>query len=66
MPHHAVHLRVTTLAIAFASTAYSASVFQVTERFRVSDEVATLGISLCVLGFTIGPLVRLTAGRFSS
>lgn len=48
---------ITTLAIAFASTAYSGSVPQVVEQFHVSDEVATLGISLFVLGFAIGPLL---------
>ena len=48
---------ITTLAIAFASTAYSGSVPQVIDRFNVSDEVATLGVSLFVLGFAIGPLL---------
>ena len=48
---------ITTLAIAFASTAYSGSIPQVIERFHVSDEVATLGVSLFVLGFAIGPLL---------
>ena len=48
---------ITTLAIAFASTAYSGSIPQVIEQFHVSDEVATLGVSLFVLGFAIGPLL---------
>ena len=48
---------ITTLAIAFASTAYSGSVPQVVNHFHVSDEVATLGVSLFVLGFAIGPLL---------
>lgn len=48
---------IATLAIAFASTAYSGSVPQVIEQFHVSEEVATLGISLFVLGFAVGPLL---------
>ena len=48
---------ITTLAIAFASTAYSGSIPQVIEHFHVSDEVATLGVSLFVLGFAVGPLL---------
>lgn len=48
---------IATLAIAFASTAYSGSIPQIIEEFHVSDEVATLGISLFVLGFAIGPLL---------
>ena len=48
---------ITTLAIAFALTAYSGSIPQVIEHFHVSDEVATLGVSLFVLGFAVGPLL---------
>ena len=48
---------IATLAVAFVSTAYSGTVIQVIEEFHCSKEVATLGISLFVLGFAIGPLL---------
>ena len=47
---------VATLAVTFNSSAYSGGVIQVIEEFAVSQEVVTLGISLFVLGFAIGPL----------
>lgn len=46
-----------TLAVAFVSSAYSGGADQVIMRFGVSEEVFTLGISLFVLGFAIGPLL---------
>ncbi|EXJ69961.1 uncharacterized protein A1O5_07034 [Cladophialophora psammophila CBS 110553] len=46
-----------TLAVAFVSTAYTASTKQIIEAFGCSQEVATLGVSLFVLGFAIGPLL---------
>ncbi|KAI9849436.1 MAG: MFS siderochrome iron transporter 1 [Sclerophora amabilis] len=46
-----------TLAVSFASSAYSGSVEQTIGEFSCSEEVATLGISLFVLGFAIGPLL---------
>ncbi len=46
-----------TLAVAFVSTAYTASITQVIEEFHCSQEIATLGVSLFVLGFAIGPLL---------
>lgn len=46
-----------TLAVAFVSSAYSGSVAQVIRQFGISQEVATLGISLFVLGFAVGPLL---------
>ncbi|KIW92621.1 uncharacterized protein Z519_06468 [Cladophialophora bantiana CBS 173.52] len=46
-----------TLAVAFVSTAYTASIKQIIEAFGCSQEVATLGVSLFVLGFAIGPLL---------
>ncbi|KAK6343167.1 hypothetical protein TWF718_008540 [Orbilia javanica] len=45
-----------TLAIAFVSSAYSGGMQQIREEFECSNIVAILGISLFVLGFTIGPL----------
>lgn len=48
---------IVTLAVAFVSSAYSGGVDQVMEEFGVGEEVVTLGISLFVLGFAIGPLL---------
>lgn len=48
---------VATLAVAFVSSAYSGATRQIIEEFQASQEVATLGISLFVLGFAIGPLL---------
>ncbi|KAJ5716817.1 hypothetical protein N7488_002463 [Penicillium malachiteum] len=45
-----------TLAVALVSSAYSGGISQIVEHFRVSEEVAILGVSLFVLGFAIGPL----------
>jgi multidrug resistance protein len=46
-----------TLAVAFVSSAYSATIPQVIAEFHCSTEVATLGTSLFVLGFAGGPLL---------
>ena len=46
-----------TLAVAFVSSAYSGATEQVIAEFHCSTEVATLGISLFVLGFAVGPLL---------
>ena len=46
-----------TLAVAFVSSAYSAAIPQVIAEFHCSLEVATLGTSLFVLGFAVGPLM---------
>jgi hypothetical protein len=46
-----------TLATTFASSAYSGGIEQVIHSFDISQEVATLGISLYVLGFACGPLI---------
>ncbi|KAE8364519.1 major facilitator superfamily domain-containing protein [Aspergillus caelatus] len=47
-----------TLSVAFASSAYSGDLSSICQYFEVSDEAATLGLSLYVLGFAIGPLLR--------
>lgn len=39
------------------SSAYSGGIDQILTTFNIGDEVATLGISLFVLGFAIGPLL---------
>ena len=46
-----------TLAVAFVSSAYTGGIGQIIQTFHVSDEVVTLGLSLFVLGFAIGPLL---------
>lgn len=45
-----------TMTVAVGSSAYSGASKQVMEYFDVSQEIATLGLSLFVLGFTLGPL----------
>lgn len=44
------------LAVAVASSAYSGAIEQVMEDLDVGNEVATLGLSLFVIGFALGPL----------
>lgn len=46
-----------TLIISLASSAYSGSISGVIQYFGISDEVATLGLSLYVIGFAVGPLL---------
>ncbi|KAJ5605349.1 hypothetical protein N7510_010503 [Penicillium lagena] len=45
-----------TFAVSLISSAYTGGVQEIKEQFRVGNEIATLGISLFVLGFAIGPL----------
>ncbi|OTB03604.1 hypothetical protein M426DRAFT_321524 [Hypoxylon sp. CI-4A] len=46
-----------TLAVALVSSAYSGGVAEIIYEFKISQEVAILGVSLFVLGFAIGPLL---------
>lgn len=46
-----------TLSVSLTSSAYSGSIKSVISHFQVSDEVATLGLSLFIFGFAIGPLL---------
>ncbi|KAL2837461.1 MFS general substrate transporter [Aspergillus pseudodeflectus] len=46
-----------TLAVSLDSSAYSGGITQIIEEFHISTEVATLGVSLFVVGFAIGPLL---------
>ena len=46
-----------TLAVAFVSSAFSGGANEVLMTFHTSQEIFTLGISLFVLGFAIGPLL---------
>lgn len=48
---------IATLAVAFVSSAFSGGISQVMRTFNIGQEVATLGISLFVLGFALGPLL---------
>lgn len=46
-----------TLAIAYTSSTYSGGAAEVKAEFDTSDELVTLGVSLFVLGFALGPLL---------
>ncbi|KAF5639070.1 hypothetical protein F52700_4239 [Fusarium sp. NRRL 52700] len=46
-----------TLAISLISSAYTGGMEQIIRDFHISQEVATLGVSLFVLGFALGPLL---------
>jgi len=48
---------IATLAVAFVSSAYTGGLEKVIVEFGVSQEVVTLGVSLFVLGFALGPLI---------
>ena|SRR5438552_3238710 len=52
-----VLLSLTTFVVTFASSVFSSALRVVAVEFHVSNEVATLGISLFVAGFAVGPLV---------
>jgi multidrug resistance protein len=45
-----------TLAVSLCSSAFSGGIEQLMVEFHSSQEVATLGLSLFVLGFAVGPL----------
>jgi hypothetical protein len=53
----AVLQSLSTFAVTFASSVYVGGIEGVMQRFNVSEEVATLGLSLFVLGFALGPLL---------
>ncbi len=46
----------TTFGATFGSSVYSSGTRAVSEQFGVSTEIATLGLSLFVLGFAVGPI----------
>lgn len=48
---------IATLAVALVSSAYTGGIQEIIMEFGISKEVATLGVSLFVLGFAIGPLL---------
>lgn len=46
-----------TFAIALVSSAYSGSINEIIAEFKISEEIALLGISIFVVGFAVGPLI---------
>lgn len=48
---------IATLAVALISSAYSGGANQIMQEFLVDTEIVTLGVSLFVLGFAVGPLI---------
>lgn len=46
-----------TFVVTFSSSVYVSGIGGIEQRFNASEEVATLGLSLFVLGFAIGPLI---------
>ncbi|KAK5110379.1 MFS siderochrome iron transporter 1 [Meristemomyces frigidus] len=48
---------IATLAVAFVSSAFSGGGKEIIAEFHCSQEVFTLGLSLFVLGFAVGPLI---------
>jgi len=48
---------ISTLAVSFCTSAYLSALPQLREYFQVSDLVITLGLSLFILGFALGPVV---------
>lgn len=47
-------MAIATLAVALVSSGYTGGVFEIEEQFEIGTEVATLGVSLFVLGFAVG------------
>ncbi|KAF1943192.1 MFS general substrate transporter [Clathrospora elynae] len=45
------------LVVSFCSSAFSGGIQQIMAEFNVSQEIVTLGVSLFVLGFALGPLL---------
>lgn len=45
---------IATLAVAMISSAYTGGIAEIQQEFNIGGEVATLGVSLFVLGFAIG------------
>ncbi|RJE26836.1 transporter [Aspergillus sclerotialis] len=51
-----ITVSIATFVVSVGSSAYSGSNQQVVDYFEIDNEVATLGLSLFVLGFALGPL----------
>lgn len=52
-----IMLGLMTFCVTFASSVFADATFAVSEEFHVSTEVSTLGTSLFVLGFGVGPII---------
>lgn len=50
-------MAVATFSVALSSSAYTGGIVEVVEDFKTTELIATLGVSLFVLGFAIGPLL---------
>ncbi|PTU23071.1 hypothetical protein P175DRAFT_0507816 [Aspergillus ochraceoroseus IBT 24754] len=48
---------ISTLAVALVSSAYTGGVAEIERQFHIGTEVVTLGVSLFVAGFAVGPLL---------
>lgn len=53
---YTVVMAIATLSVAFSSSSYTGGIEEIIRNFECTEEVATLGVSLFVLGFAIGPL----------
>lgn len=53
----AIFQSLSTFVVTFSSSVYVSGIGGIEQRFNVSEEVATLGLSLYVLGFAVGPLI---------
>lgn len=53
----AIFQSLSTFVVTFSSSVYVSGIGGIEQRFNVSGEVATLGLSLYVLGFAVGPLI---------
>ncbi|KAL0947203.1 hypothetical protein HGRIS_013320 [Hohenbuehelia grisea] len=56
-------LAMATWTVSFGSSSYSGGLKYTISDFRVSEEVAVLGVSLYVVGFALGPLVFAPLGE---
>ncbi|ROT36379.1 MFS general substrate transporter [Sodiomyces alkalinus F11] len=50
-------MAIATLAVALLSSAYTGGIIEIIQEFQIGQTVATLGVSLFVLGFAVGPLL---------
>lgn len=55
---------ISTLAVAFVSSAFTGGLPYIIAEFHVSTELSILGISLFVVGFGVGPLLWAPASEF--
>lgn len=53
---YTILVAIATLAVTLVSSAYTGGVEEIQQEFGIGSEVATLGVSLFVLGFAVIPL----------